>query len=114
MHEVALAQGIVELVQDQSRKDGGFRSVRVVHVIIGALSAVMPEALVFGFEVASRGTVAHGARLEVHDVPGEAYCVDCEKRFETRSRVTTCPTCQGAKCMVTGGDAMRVSELEVD
>jgi hydrogenase nickel incorporation protein HypA/HybF len=114
MHEVALAQGIVELVADQSKKDGGFSKVRVVHVIIGALSAVMPEALVFGFEVASRGTVADGARLEVHEVLGEAYCVDCEKRFATRSRVATCPTCQGAKCMVTGGDEMRVSELEVD
>ncbi len=114
MHEVALAQGIVELVAEQSRKDGGYTRVRVVHVLIGALSAVMPEALAFGFEVARKGTVADGARLEVHQVPGEAYCVDCERRFETRSRVTTCPTCQGSKCMVTGGDEMRVSELEVD
>ncbi len=114
MHELALAQGIVELVVDQSRKDGGFSKVRVVHVTVGSLSAVRPEALSFGFDAASRGTVAEGARLEVHEVPGEAYCMDCERRFETRSRVTSCPTCQGVKCMVTGGDEMRVSELEVD
>jgi hydrogenase nickel incorporation protein HypA/HybF len=114
MHELSLAQGIVDLVTEQSRKDGGFARVRVVHVVIGALSAVMPEALVFGFEACSLGSVAEGARLEVHEVAGEAYCVDCEKRFEARSRVMTCPSCQGAKCMVTGGDEMRVSELEVD
>jgi hydrogenase nickel incorporation protein HypA/HybF len=114
MHEVALAQGIVELVGDQARQPPGFTRVRVVHVRIGALSAVMPEALAFGFDSASRGTVAEGARLQVHEVPGEAYCVDCERRFETRSRVTNCPTCQGGKCLVMGGDEMRVSELEVD
>jgi hydrogenase nickel incorporation protein HypA/HybF len=113
MHEVALANGIVELVADRAKVDG-FTSVRVVHVVIGAMSAVMPEALVFGFDAAARGTVAQGARLQVHDVPGEAFCLDCEKKFETRSRVTTCPTCDGAKVMVSGGDELRVSELEVD
>jgi hydrogenase nickel incorporation protein HypA/HybF len=78
------------------------------------MSAVMPDALVFGFDAASRGTVVEGAKLEVHDVPGEGFCVDCEKKFEVRTRVTTCPTCDGAKVLVTGGDDLRVSELEVD
>lgn len=113
MHEVALAQGIVELVTERAASDG-FTAVRVVHVVIGAMSAVMPEALVFGFESASRGTVAEGAKLQVHDVPGEGYCLDCEKKFEARARLQACPTCDGAKVMVTGGDDLRVSELEVD
>lgn len=113
MHEVALAQGIVDLVIDRSRIDG-FARVSTVHLLIGSLSTVMPEALLFGFDAAARGTVAEGAKLEIHEVEGEAYCTDCERRFSTRSRLVVCPACQSARCMVTGGDELRVSELEVE
>lgn len=113
MHEVALAQGIVDLVAERAKLDG-FTVVHRVHVAVGALSSVMPEALLFGFDAAARGTVVQGAVLEIHEVEGEGYCTDCERRFSTRSRLATCPACQSARCMVTGGDALRVSELEVE
>jgi hydrogenase nickel incorporation protein HypA/HybF len=113
MHEVALAQGIVDLIIDRARVDS-FRTVRVVHVVVGALSSVMPDALSFGFEAACRGTVAEGSRLEIQEVPGEGFCIECEKKFETRSRVPNCPLCDGGQVLVTGGDSLRVSELEVD
>ena len=113
MHEVALAQGIVDLVAERAQVDG-FTKVLKVHVVIGALSTVMPEALQFGFDGAAMGTVVEGASLEIHEVEGEAYCTDCERRFSTRSRLATCPSCQSVRCMVTGGDELRVSELEVE
>lgn len=113
MHEVALAQGIVDLVAERAPVDG-FTKVSVVHLVVGSLSTVMPEALAFGFEAAARGTLVEGAKLEIHQVDGEAYCTDCEKRFSTRSRLSTCPQCQGVRCVVTGGDELRVSELEVE
>jgi hydrogenase nickel incorporation protein HypA/HybF len=113
MHEVALAQGIVDLVAERAEIDG-FKRVLKVRVAVGSLSTVMPEALQFGFESAARGTVVEGAALEIDEIEGEAYCTDCEKRFFTKSRLASCPACQSARCMVTGGDALRVSELEVE
>lgn len=113
MHEVALAQGIVDIVAERATRDG-FTRARVVHVEIGELSHVMPEALAFGFESASAGTPAQGATLDIIRCPGKAWCMDCSAEVQVASRAELCPTCGGAKVMVTGGEQMRVTELEVD
>lgn len=113
MHEVALAQGIVDIVTAQSKRDG-FTRATVVHVEIGDLSNVVPDALVFGFESASRDTPAQGARLNVIRCPGKAWCMDCSAEIEVPSRVALCPKCGGIKWVVTGGEQLRVTELEVD
>ena len=113
MHEVALAQGIVDIVTEQSRRDG-FKRAKVVHVELGGLSNVMPEALVFGFESASRGTAAEGARLDFLHSPGTGWCMDCSAAVQVDSRVALCPKCSGVRWVVTGGEQMRVTELEVD
>jgi hydrogenase nickel incorporation protein HypA/HybF len=67
MHELSIAHAIVEMVTDQAE---GKRVTRVV-VEIGKLAAVFPDALRFGFEVASEGTSASGASLEVIETAGE-------------------------------------------
>jgi hydrogenase nickel incorporation protein HypA/HybF len=112
MHEVALAQSIVDIVRDHA-KAKAFGSVKRVFLRIGALAHVEPEALVFGFDSAARGTVADGATLEIERTPGTAFCAACGKDVEVSARVSDCPACGSAQLLVTGGDEMRVTELEV-
>jgi len=78
MHELAIAQSIVDLVEEHARKDV-FQRVRQIHLVVGALSHVDPRALEFGFEVIAKGTVAEGATLKI-DRPesGEMRVVDLE------------------------------------
>jgi hydrogenase nickel incorporation protein HypA/HybF len=113
MHEVALAQGIVDIVSERALRDG-FQRATVVHLELGALSNVMPDALAFGFQSAGLGTPAEGARLEFAHKPGIGWCMDCAAQVEVQSRVALCPKCSGVKWVVTGGEQMRVTELEVD
>jgi hydrogenase nickel incorporation protein HypA/HybF len=61
MHEMAVASAILDAVAD---KYDGRRVLRVV-VEIGRMAAVLPDALQFCFEVASQGTKAEGAALDV-------------------------------------------------
>jgi hydrogenase nickel incorporation protein HypA/HybF len=112
MHEVALAQSIVEIVRDHARANGA-DAVRVVYLRIGALANVEPEALVFGFDSAARGTEAEGARLSIERTPGTALCAGCGADVEVDSRLADCPKCGSAQLLVTGGEEFRVTELEV-
>lgn len=112
MHEVALAQSIVDIVREQARVSP-FGSLRAVHLRIGALSTVEADALLFGFEVAARGTVAEGATLAIERIPGTAFCAACGKDVTVASRVDDCPSCGSAQLLITGGDDLRVTELEV-
>jgi hydrogenase nickel incorporation protein HypA/HybF len=113
MHEVALAQSMLDLIEGQAAQSG-FTRVHVVRLSVGALSTVEPEALVFGFESVCRGTVAEGAKLVIERTPGKAYCTTCMAEISISSRGQPCPGCQGFQWLVTSGEELQLRDLEVD
>ncbi len=113
MHEVALAQGIVELVEAEARAQH-FTRVKRIYVTIGVLSAVEPDALVFGFDSVSLGTVAEGAQLEIARPAGAAVCIGCGGTATLARREDPCPSCGSYQRMVTDGEELKVTELEVE
>jgi len=113
MHEMALCEGIIEIVEEEARKRS-FSRVKAVCLEIGALSHVAPEAMRFCFEAVATRTIAQGAALEIIETPGLAWCMACSKSVEIKQRHEPCPSCGSYQLQVTGGDEMRVKELEVD
>jgi hydrogenase nickel incorporation protein HypA/HybF len=113
MHEMALAQSIVELVQDHARRDA-FTRTRTIRLSIGAMAQVDPRALEFGFDVVARGTVAEGAQLVIERPAGTAFCMDCSRNVEVGAHGEACPSCGGHRWLLVAGDDMRVVDLEVD
>ncbi|MBK8175148.1 MAG: hydrogenase maturation nickel metallochaperone HypA [Rhodospirillales bacterium] len=112
MHELALCQSVVDVVLEQARQYR-FDRVETVRLEIGALSCVAPDALDFCFAAVARGTIADGARLEILAVPGEAWCLDCGMTVPLGDRAAACPRCAGYRLQVTGGEGMRIKDLEV-
>ena len=113
MHEMSLVEGIVQLVEEAARADGCAR-VKAVWLEIGQLAAVETEALRFCFDAVAHDTIAKGARLEIIDLPGQGWCMQCEATVAIAARYEACPVCGGYQIQVTGGDTMRVKELEVE
>jgi hydrogenase nickel incorporation protein HypA/HybF len=113
MHEMSLAEGVVQIIEDAAR-DQGFSKVKTVFLEIGWLSSVEPDAMAFCFDAVSRGTIAEGAKLEVIDVPGAGQCLSCGKTVEISAVFDPCPECGGYPVHPTAGTEMRVRELEVD
>ena len=112
MHELSLCQELARMIAERAAADG-FTRVRRVVLEVGALSHVMPEALAFGFDVATQGGPAEGAVLELLRPPGTAWCADCAVQVGLATRGDGCPRCGGHKLLVTGGDELRLKELEV-
>lgn len=112
MHEMALCQGLVGLIEDESRRQG-FDRVRRVIVEIGALGHVDPRALAFAFEVTVRGTRAEAATLDVREVPGRAWCMGCSDSVAVPARGGDCPRCGSAQLIVEQGEELKLTELEV-
>jgi hydrogenase nickel incorporation protein HypA/HybF len=113
MHEMSLTEGVVEILREEARKQG-FSRVKTVWLEIGDLSSVEPQAMEFCFEAATRGTLAEGARLEIIRTPGQGWCLDCGKTVALAERFGACPECGHFHVQMTGGDEMRVKELEVE
>ncbi|KRR28099.1 hydrogenase nickel incorporation protein HypA [Bradyrhizobium lablabi] len=113
MHEMALCEGIVEIVEEEARRRS-FSRVKTVCLEIGALSHVAPEAMKFCFAAVAARTIANGAVIEVVELPGVAWCMACSRSVEIAQRYEPCPCCGSFQLQVTAGEEMRVKELEVD
>ena len=109
---MAICEGIAEILAEQAKAQS-FSKVTVVWLEVGQLSTVEQSALRFSFEVVMRGTVADGARLEIIEVPGQAWCMACSQAVSVSQRFEPCPRCGSYQVQVTGGEALRVKELEV-
>jgi len=111
MHEMSLAEGVLQIVEDAARREG-LRRVRAVWLEIGRLSSVMPEAMRFCFDVVTRQSVADGARLEIVETPGAAWCLKCSEPAVIDALGDACPRCGSYQLQITDGTQMRVKELE--
>ena len=113
MHEMSLAEGVLQLVEDTARREQASR-VKLVVLEIGKLSSVAPEALSFCFEAVTRGSIADGAALEIVDVPGAGWCVQCAATVPIAERYGECPVCGSHQVQPTGGTEMRVREIGIE
>lgn len=64
MHEMSLAQSIVEIVENTAQQNQA-SSVVAVKLIIGELAGVEMHALMQGLKIASQGTVMQEQRLKL-------------------------------------------------
>jgi len=69
MHEASLASDLVRQVQNVAQAQNVYR-VLAVRLKVGPLSHISEEHLREHFALASRGTVAHGARLVMETMSG--------------------------------------------
>ena len=112
MHEMSLVEGVLQVVEEAARSQG-FTRVKTVWLEIGQLACVEKEALQFCFDAVTRDSIAADARLEIIDVPGHGRCMKCNASMPIAALYEACPQCGGYQIEVTGGDGMRVKELEV-
>ena len=108
MHEMALSEGVMQIVEANARSQG-FRRVKAVW-----LEIEIDGETRFTFDAVSRGTLADGAALEILDSPGQAWCMPCGCTVHVSQRFDACPNCGSFQLQVTGGDELKVKELEVE
>jgi hydrogenase nickel incorporation protein HypA/HybF len=108
MHELGIAQAIVEEVSERAR---GARVLRVV-LQLGKLAAVLPDALQFCFDLAAQETPLAGASLEIIEVPGRARCRECGGDVQLDRPFGRC-ACGSTSLEWLAGEELIIKEFEV-
>lgn len=109
MHELGITRNIVSIVSEHAKD----KRVTRVRLEVGKLSAVMPDALLFCFDVAAKGTVLEGAELEIIEIPGQATCRECGTEVALESLVTAC-TCGSRNLERRSGEELNIKEMELE
>lgn len=113
MHEMSLAQALVDRAEEIARQDG-CRRVRAIEVRIGKLSGVMRDALEFCFPAAARGTALEDAVLRVTEVPLRAQCRTCGRASQPEPFDIECPHCGSMDLELTDAREFKLVSLEVE
>jgi hydrogenase nickel incorporation protein HypA/HybF len=113
MHEMSIAESVLQIVEDSARS-GGYTRVKAVWLEIGQLANVEKESLRFCFDAVTRDSVAQDARLEIIETAGQGWCMQCACNVPITALHEPCPTCGSYQIQVTGGEEMRVKELEIE
>lgn len=108
MHELAITESLVEAVREHV---GAQRVTRVV-IEVGRLSGVVPDSVLFCFELCARGTALEGSKLEIIEIPGRASCRACREVFAMRDAIGLC-ACGSADVELLNGQELRIREVEV-
>jgi hydrogenase nickel incorporation protein HypA/HybF len=108
MHELGIAQSVVELACEHAH---GARVTRIV-LVVGRLSAVLPDAVRFCFDLCTEGTLAEGAELIIIESTGRARCRECDEEVILDRPFGQC-TCGSTNLEWLSGEELKIQEVEV-
>ncbi|HXX63210.1 MAG TPA: hydrogenase maturation nickel metallochaperone HypA [Bacteroidota bacterium] len=112
MHELSIAQSIIEIVNEHVPTGDG-ASVKTVRLTVGEMAGVVVDSLEFCFGAITQGTPLGGARLEITSVPLRARCATCGKESKIEPTLFVCPHCEGSELTLTGGRELQINEIEL-
>ncbi len=111
MHELSLVQSVVRLLEESAREHRIRRIIRV-RLVVGRLSAALPDSLRFCWRHLPRGELLADAELEIVEREAEAHCEGCGRSFALGEGAFRCPNCGSSQIRLTGGEELRVDSYE--
>ena len=112
MHEMAIAEGILDITLNYAERENAGRVERI-GLLVGEMAGVEEESLKFCFSSLTRGTVAEGATLLIKRVPLVGKCEKCGRQRKVERYSFVCSECGGALSVVSGRE-LRVEFLEME
>ena len=112
MHELSIAQGIVDIIRQYVPEDQT-PDVRLIKVRVGQMAGVVPDSLDFCFGAIVNGTPLGEARLDIEETPLRSLCNGCGVEFAVEGAAFLCPGCGSAEVQVVSGTELQVVEIEL-
>lgn len=114
MHELTIAQAILDAVLGATAEHGGGR-VRAIRLRIGELCQVIDWTLKEAFAILSSGTAAEGAELKIDWVPTVWRCTACERTRPADGEADRCPCgAPPSADRLQGSDELLVTSMDLE
>lgn len=113
MHELSIAQSLIEEVNHVAESEGATGVLRVA-ITVGALSGVDPEALEAVFPIAADGSLATGARLDITTLPARVLCNECGKETCPEYPLPICGDCGAVGARILEGTELLMTAVELN
>jgi hydrogenase nickel incorporation protein HypA/HybF len=113
MHELGIAQNILEIVQQSVTKEQA-PAVRWIRIRVGQLSGVVPDSLEFCFQAIVSDTPMQRAGLAIEQMPTVFRCKKCGYRFQVNDLEYLCQECKSPDLEILSGRELDIIEIELE
>ena len=113
MHELSIAQALVEQVERMVLDESALRANKVT-IAVGSLSGADPEALRAAFPLVAEGTAADGAELIVETVAAQVRCSACGSDSVAENYFVGCPVCGSREVELVSGRELHIQSVELE
>jgi len=114
MHEMAVADGIIKVIEEKLKGEDPQAEVSQVNLKIGKLTCVEPEALSLSFEILTRETPLRNALLHIETIPITGKCKDCRRNLELNKLDFACPFCGSFRIDIKTGRELSIESIEIE
>ena len=112
MHELSIAQSIVELAEQQALSHQA-TAIEELELEIGALAGIDMISLDFALQSAIKGSMLENARIIKQRTSGEGRCGDCEHMFNVENLYTSCPFCGSYVVNIIKGKELKIKSIVI-
>lgn len=120
MHELSMAQGIINAVLDTAQENNA-TEVNKVTVEVGRLAMINPEQLQFILGVLIENTIMEDSEIVFEEIPAEIQCLDCGFNGEAilddsdhYAPLVKCPECDSLKVDTLNGKDIVVKNIIIE
>ncbi len=113
MHELWICRNILEIIKEYAVKQNCTR-VKMICLEVGELTMIDKQAILFNFDVISKGTIAENTILKFIDITGQAWCDACQTDVQINRYDQPCANCGGFLHNIKAGEELRVKSMEVE
>ncbi|MBC8277952.1 MAG: hydrogenase maturation nickel metallochaperone HypA [FCB group bacterium] len=114
MHELYIAESILNSTLESLPPDISPGLVQCVEVEVGALDAVVHDSLMFMFEVIKSSFGMPQTKLLLKRVEVCCICEDCTRKFQIDLPVFICPGCGGGRVKVLRGRGIKLNRIIIE
>jgi hydrogenase nickel incorporation protein HypA/HybF len=114
VHELSIAQSIVEGVLEAAERERAEKVLRV-RLRIGRFAGVVADSLHFCYEMAVAGTIIEGSVLEIVELPLVIHCPACDAdRILEGIQLLACPVCGALSGDLRQGRELEIESIEIE
>lgn len=111
MHEMALIENVLRIVNGEGKKANAEKILSIT-IRMGEYSDVVPRILREYFAIASKGSIAEGAKIILNRVPAVMKCRECGWKGSVQHGNVVCGECQSTNLQLISGREFIVESLE--
>ena len=104
----------METVIPAVQKYPDVKRISTIKLRIGELSGVVPECIEAYFEIAAKGSIAEGAKIEFETIPVGISCKNCGYQGPLGKKRYRCPECGSADFRIVSGKEYFVDSVEAE